>query len=65
MEQLMKKAQSTFGYTDYEIARIRYVLTGLFYDFSKLIILAFFFYCTGHIIHFTFAIVPLFYYVQN
>lgn len=52
MEQLMKKAQSTFGYTDYEIARIRYVLTGLFYDFSKLIILAFFFYCTGHIIHF-------------
>lgn len=59
MEQLMREAQSTFKYTDCEIARIRYVLTAMFYDISKLIILAFFFYCTGHIIHFAFAIVPL------
>ena len=59
MEQLIKKTQSALGYTEQEIRCIRYAFTVLLYDGSKLFIFAFFFYFTGHFMHFLFALVPL------
>lgn len=59
MDALMQKVQNEFGYSDREISLIRYSLTAICYDFSKILIFSIFFYCTGKFIHFLFAVVPL------
>lgn len=55
----MQKAQKEFGFSDREISLIRYSLTILLYEISKLFLYSFFFLITGKFIHFIFAIIPL------
>ena len=59
MEMLLKKAKLEFGYSDKEISMIRYTLTALLYDLSKMILYGIFFYYLGMLIHYLFAAVPL------
>ena len=59
MEYLMNKAQTEYGFTDYQIKLIRYSLTALFYDISKLILFIIFFYHMGKLLHLVFALCPL------
>lgn len=59
MEFLMNKVQTEFGFSDYQIKLIRYSITALFYDISKMIIFAVYFYCTGKLLHLFFALCPL------
>lgn len=41
--------KSTYGYTDFQIAQIRYALLSILSEMSKLIIIGIFFYCTGNV----------------
>lgn len=59
MEYLMKKIQTEYTFSDYQIKLIRYCITALFYDISKLIIFCIYFYMTGKFQHFLFALVPM------
>lgn len=59
MDYLMDKVQTAYGYSDYQIKLIRFSLTGIFYDISKTLLFAVFFYVTGRFLEFLFAIVPL------
>lgn len=59
MEYLMNKAQTEYGFTDYQIKLIRYSLTALFYDVSKLVLFIVFFYHTGNLLHLIFVLCPL------
>lgn len=59
MNYLMNKLKNVYGYSDYEISLIRYALTALFYDFSKLIVFAIFYYYTDRFIPYLFALLPL------
>ncbi len=59
MDFLLTKAQTEYGFTDYQIKLIRYSLTALFYDVSKLILFIIFFYHTGKLLHLAFALCPL------
>lgn len=47
MDNLLKKIQGIYGYSDYEIAVIKYVLTAIFSEISKLIILGIFYFIIG------------------
>lgn len=60
MNTLMTKMQNEYGFSDFQIKLIKYSISVITYDLSKLIIFFFYFYITGKIIHFLFAIVPLF-----
>ena len=59
MNYLMNKLKNVYGYSDYEISLIRYALTALFYDFSKLIVFGIFYYYTDRFIPYLFALLPL------
>lgn len=59
MDALMKRVQDEFGYSDREISLIRYSLTAICYDFSKILIFSIYFYCTGKFLNFLFAVIPL------
>lgn len=59
MEYLLRKIQTEYTFTDYQIKLIRYCVTALFYDMSKLIVFCIFFYMTGKIQHLLFALIPM------
>lgn len=59
MDSFMGKIQSAYGFSDYEIRLIRYSMTALFYDCSKLVIFGIFYYLTGDFKAFLFALFPL------
>ncbi len=59
MDAFMNKVQLTYGYSDTQIKIIRYTLTALIYDISKLIIFFSVFFFMDKSIHFVFAICPL------
>lgn len=59
MNTLLIKVQNEYGFTDFQIKLIKYAITVIAYDISKLLIFFIFFYFTGKLIHFLFAIVPL------
>ena len=60
MDALMNKIRNTYDFTEYELKIIRYVITALFYDLSKLILLAGMFYYFGFFPHFLCALIPFF-----
>lgn len=59
MDSIMNKIQYSFEYSEHELKIIRFMLTAIVYDVSKLIIFIVFFCYTGHFLHFLFSIVPL------
>ena len=59
MNVLMNKLKTAYGFSEYEISLIRYTLTALLYDFSKLAVFGIYYYCTGKFISFLFAMFPL------
>lgn len=60
MNLLMNKIRTTYDFSEYELKVIRYVITALFYDLSKLILLALLFSYTGKLAHFVCALIPFF-----
>lgn len=59
MEYLMNKVQKEYGFSDYQIKLIRFSMTGILYDMSKILIFAVFFAATGKFVEYLFALVPL------
>lgn len=59
MEQIMSKVQAEYGYSDYQMKLIKFMLTAIFYDVSKFIIFMIYFYATGKFIEFFFAAIPM------
>lgn len=59
MNHIMNKIQAEYGYSDYQIKLIKFSMTGILYDVSKTLIFLIYFYATGKIVEFLFAIVPL------
>lgn len=60
MNLLMAKIENTYHFSEYELKVIRYVITALFYDLSKLVILCTFFAFFHRIPHFLCALLPFF-----
>lgn len=58
MDALMNKIRNTYDFSEYELKVIRYVITALFYDLSKLILLAVIFYYLGFLPSFLCALIP-------
>lgn len=59
MNLLLRKAKTAYGFTDYELSLIRYTLTAIFYDISKLILFGFYYGFRGMFPEFLFAVIPL------
>ena len=59
MNYIMSKVQAEYGYTDYQIKLIKFALTAIFYEVSKLLIFMVYFFATGKILEFFFALVPM------
>lgn len=59
MNYIMNKVQAEYGYTDYQIKLIKFALTGIFYDVSKLLIFMVYFFATEKILEFFFAAIPM------
>lgn len=59
MNYIMSKVQSEYGYTDYQIKLIKFSITAILYDVTKLLIFLIYFYATGKILEFFFALVPM------
>lgn len=59
MNYLMSRVQNEYDFTDYQIRLIRFTLTAILYDVSKVFIFIIYFYFTGNLIEFLFAVVPL------
>lgn len=59
MTYLMDKIQTEYGYSDYQIRLIRFTFTAVLYDISKVFLFAIYFYLTGKLMEFLFAVVPL------
>lgn len=59
MESILNRVQAEYGYSDYQIKLIKFSLTGLLYDVSKMLIYMAFFYATGKFMDFVFATIPL------
>ena len=59
MNYLMDKLKNIYDYSDYEISLIRYALTALFYDFSKLIVFGIYYFYTNRLVPYLFALLPL------
>lgn len=60
MNLLMNKIQTTYDFSEYELKVIRYVITALLYDLTKLILLGVFFFYLGKLPHFICALIPFF-----
>lgn len=60
MDSLLSKIQKEYAFSDFQIKLIRYSILVIFYDLSKLLLFAVYFYIIGKIIHFLFAAIPLF-----
>ena len=58
MDALMNKIRNTYDFTEYELKIIRYVITALLYDLSKLILLAVMFSYLGFFPYFLCALIP-------
>lgn len=58
MNTLMNKIRDTYDFSEYELKVIRYVITALCYDLSKLILLAVIFYYLGFLPYFLCALIP-------
>lgn len=59
MTWLMNWIQNEYNFSNYQIRLIRYTLTAILYDVSKVILFAAYFYYTNQLVDFLFAIVPL------
>lgn len=59
MEYIMNKVQTEYGYSDYQIKLIKFSITAILYEISKLLLYMIFFFATGKLIEFFFAAVPL------
>lgn len=59
MDKMMNRIQAEYGYSDYQMRLIRFSLTGILYDVSKTLIFFVYFYATGKVIEFLFAVIPL------
>ena len=60
MNLLMSKIEAIYDFSEYELKVIRYVITALLYDLSKLILLGVFFYYFGKLPDFLCALIPFF-----
>ena len=60
MDALMNKIRNTYDFSEYELKVIRYVITALLYDLSKLILLIIMFYYLGFLPYFWCALIPFF-----
>lgn len=59
MEYIMNKVQNEYGYSDYQIKLIKFSITAILYDFSKVLIFMLYFAATGKLLEFCFAAVPM------
>lgn len=60
MNILMNKIRTSYDFSEYELKVIRYVITALAYDLSKLVLLTLLFSYTGRLAHFICALIPFF-----
>ena len=59
MSELIKELQIEYGYSDYDIAKVKYVLASIFSEFSKLLIFGLFFGILGYFYPFFISIILL------
>lgn len=59
MSELIQELQREYGYSDYDIAKVKYVLASLFSEFSKLILFGALFGVLGYFYPFLFSIILL------
>lgn len=59
MSKLIQELQREYGYSDYDIAKVKYVLASLFSEFSKLILFGALFGVLGYFYPFLFSIILL------
>lgn len=59
MEYIMNRVQAEYGYSDYQIKLIKFSLTAILYDVSKMLVFMLYFYATGRLVEFIFAAVPM------
>ena len=59
MSDLIKELQTEYGYSDYDIAKVKYVLTCIFSELSKLIIFGIIFGLTGYFASFIISLILL------
>ena len=60
MNFLLNKIQKEYAFSDFQMKLIRYAVSVIFYDFSKLLCFAIYLHFTGKTMHFLFAAIPLF-----
>ncbi|MCI8956635.1 MAG: accessory gene regulator B family protein [Eubacterium sp.] len=59
MSELIQELQREYGYSDYDIAKVKYVLASLFSEFSKLFLFGLSFGILGYFYPFLFSIILL------
>ena len=59
MQSLIDELKDEYGYSSYDIAMVKYVLTSIFYEFSKLIIFGIFFGFLGYFESFLVSLILL------
>lgn len=59
MEYILNKVQTEYGFSDYQIKLLRFSFTSILYDVSKTLLFFIYFFATGRLIEFMFAVVPL------
>ena len=59
MQSLIDELKDEYGYSSYDIAMVKYVLTSIFYEFSKLIIFGIFFGFLGYFKSFLVSLILL------
>ena len=59
MSELIQELQREYGYSDYDIAKVKYVLASLFSEFSKLLLFGTLFGVLGYFYPFLFSIILL------
>lgn len=59
MEYILDKVQTEYGFSDYQIKLLRFSFTGILYDVSKTLLFFIYFFATGRLAEFLFAVIPL------
>ena len=65
MSELIQELQREYGYSDYDIAKVKYVLASLFSEFSKLLLFGTLFGVLGYFYPFLFSLFLFPYFLTN
>ena len=61
----MNRIAQLHDFTDYELKLIRFYVTGILYDITKMLAIGIFFYCIGRFPEFLFTLIPLLFLRKN